>query len=137
MSETQIRLIVGSTALIVMIPLAITSTNAMIKRLGGKRWRALHRLAYVAAIARCDSLLHAGEGGRHASRSYLRRCWPSCSAIGWWFICARPNQPRRQLQQPNRDKTLAACRNNERTDFRCYKNNRRRRGDESHNNSEC
>jgi sulfoxide reductase heme-binding subunit YedZ len=44
-------LIVGSTALIVMIPLAITSTNAMIKRMGGKRWRALHRLAYVAAIA--------------------------------------------------------------------------------------
>jgi DMSO/TMAO reductase YedYZ heme-binding membrane subunit len=34
-----------------MIPLAITSTNAMIKRMGGKRWRALHRLAYVAAIA--------------------------------------------------------------------------------------
>jgi len=44
-------LIVGSIALFVMIPLAVTSTNAMIKRLGGKRWRALHRLAYVAAIA--------------------------------------------------------------------------------------
>ncbi len=44
-------LIVGSTALLVMVPLAVTSTNAMIKRLGGKRWRALHRLAYVAAIA--------------------------------------------------------------------------------------
>ena len=44
-------LIVGSTALLLMAPLAITSTNAMIKRLGGKRWRALHRLAYVAAIA--------------------------------------------------------------------------------------
>ncbi len=44
-------LILGSTALIVMIPLAITSTNGMIKRLGGKRWRVLHRLAYVAAIA--------------------------------------------------------------------------------------
>jgi methionine sulfoxide reductase heme-binding subunit len=44
-------LIVGSSALIAMIPLAITSTNAMIKRLGGKRWRKLHRLAYVAAIA--------------------------------------------------------------------------------------
>ncbi|HLX95247.1 MAG TPA: protein-methionine-sulfoxide reductase heme-binding subunit MsrQ [Verrucomicrobiae bacterium] len=44
-------LIVGSTALIAMIPLAVTSTNAMIKRLGGKRWRALHRLAYVAVIA--------------------------------------------------------------------------------------
>jgi len=37
-----------------MLPLVftgITSTNAMIKRLGGKRWRALHRLADVAAIA--------------------------------------------------------------------------------------
>ncbi len=42
-------LIVGSTALLAMVPLAATSTNGMIKRLGGKRWRALHRLAYVAA----------------------------------------------------------------------------------------
>ena len=41
----------GITALLVMVPLALTSTNAMIKRLGGKRWRALHRLAYVAAVA--------------------------------------------------------------------------------------
>jgi DMSO/TMAO reductase YedYZ heme-binding membrane subunit len=43
-------LIIGSTALLLLIPLALTSTNAMIRRLGGKRWRALHRLAYVAAI---------------------------------------------------------------------------------------
>ena len=42
---------VGITGLLLMVPLAITSTNAMIKKLGGKRWRALHRLAYVAAIA--------------------------------------------------------------------------------------
>jgi DMSO/TMAO reductase YedYZ heme-binding membrane subunit len=44
-------LVFGATALVVMVPLAVTSTNAMIKRLGGKRWRALHRLVYVAAIA--------------------------------------------------------------------------------------
>ena len=44
-------LIIGSTGLLVMVPLAVTSTNAMIKRLGGKRWRALHRLAYVAGVA--------------------------------------------------------------------------------------
>jgi len=44
-------LMVGATGLLVMVPLAVTSTNAMIKRLGGKRWRALHRLAYVAAVA--------------------------------------------------------------------------------------
>ena len=44
-------LIVGSVGLLVMVPLAVTSTNTMIKRLGGKQWRALHRLAYVAALA--------------------------------------------------------------------------------------
>ena len=44
-------LMVGATGLLVMVPLAVTSTNGMIKRLGGKRWRALHRLAYVAAAA--------------------------------------------------------------------------------------
>ena len=44
-------LIVGSIGLLSMIPLAVTSTNGMIKRLGGKRWRALHRLTYVAAVA--------------------------------------------------------------------------------------
>ncbi|HEV2692598.1 MAG TPA: protein-methionine-sulfoxide reductase heme-binding subunit MsrQ [Verrucomicrobiae bacterium] len=44
-------LIYGSIALFVMVPLAVTSTNGMIKRLGGKRWRALHRLVYVAGIA--------------------------------------------------------------------------------------
>ena len=44
-------LIVGSHRPAGMVPLAVTSTKAMIKRLGGKRWRALHRLAYVAAIA--------------------------------------------------------------------------------------
>jgi ferredoxin-NADP reductase/DMSO/TMAO reductase YedYZ heme-binding membrane subunit len=43
-------LIIGSIGLLAMVPLAVTSTNAMIKRLGAKRWHALHRLAYVAAI---------------------------------------------------------------------------------------
>jgi sulfoxide reductase heme-binding subunit YedZ len=34
-----------------MVPLAITSTNSMVKRLGGKRWSRLHQLVYVAAMA--------------------------------------------------------------------------------------
>ncbi len=44
-------LIIGSIGLLCMIPLAVTSTNAMIRRLGAKRWNALHRLIYVVAIA--------------------------------------------------------------------------------------
>jgi methionine sulfoxide reductase heme-binding subunit len=38
----------GFTAFLLLLPLAITSTDAMVRRLGGRRWLALHRLAYVA-----------------------------------------------------------------------------------------
>ena len=41
---------VGMTALLLLTPLALTSTAGMIKRLGGRAWRRLHRLVYVAAI---------------------------------------------------------------------------------------
>ncbi len=40
---------VGFTAFVLLIPLAVTSTNGMVKRLGGKRWQWLHRLIYVIA----------------------------------------------------------------------------------------
>src|SRR5277367_5429856 len=41
---------VGFTAFVLMIPLAVTSTVGMIRRLGGRRWQLLHRLIYVSAI---------------------------------------------------------------------------------------
>src|SRR5689334_20708233 len=44
-------ILVGMLGFLLMLPLAITSTNKMIKRLGGKRWSLLHRLVYFAAIA--------------------------------------------------------------------------------------
>lgn len=40
---------VGFIAFVLLVPLAATSTNGMIKRLGGKRWQWLHRLIYVIA----------------------------------------------------------------------------------------
>jgi methionine sulfoxide reductase heme-binding subunit len=40
---------VGFAAFVLLIPLAVTSTNKMVKRLGFPRWKRLHRLAYVAA----------------------------------------------------------------------------------------
>ncbi len=42
---------VGFAGFVLLIPLAITSTAGWIRRLGGKRWLALHRLIYFAAIA--------------------------------------------------------------------------------------
>jgi ferredoxin-NADP reductase/DMSO/TMAO reductase YedYZ heme-binding membrane subunit len=44
-------LTVGAFALLLMVPLAATSTNGMIKRIGPARWKLLHRLAYIASGA--------------------------------------------------------------------------------------
>lgn len=41
---------IGFTSFVLLIPLAITSTNAMIKRLGGKRWQQLHHFVYLIAM---------------------------------------------------------------------------------------
>lgn len=40
---------VGFTTLALMLPLAVTSTNKMVRGLGAKRWTALHRLIYLIA----------------------------------------------------------------------------------------
>jgi methionine sulfoxide reductase heme-binding subunit len=40
---------VGFAAFLLLIPLAVTSTRGMIRRLGGRRWQLLHRLVYLAA----------------------------------------------------------------------------------------
>jgi methionine sulfoxide reductase heme-binding subunit len=40
----------GATAYLLLVPLALTSTNWAIRKLGGKRWNLLHKLVYVATI---------------------------------------------------------------------------------------
>jgi sulfoxide reductase heme-binding subunit YedZ len=42
--------LVGFASFLMLIPLAITSTNGWVRRLGGKRWQRLHRLIYPAAV---------------------------------------------------------------------------------------
>ncbi len=41
---------IGFTALMSMVPLAVTSTAGMIRRLGGKRWNRLHKIVYGTAV---------------------------------------------------------------------------------------
>ena len=41
---------IGFLTLVMLLPLAITSTAGMIRRLGGKRWQLLHKLTYVAVV---------------------------------------------------------------------------------------
>jgi methionine sulfoxide reductase heme-binding subunit len=40
---------IGFSAFVLLVPLAATSTNGMVRRLGGKRWQWLHRLVYLIA----------------------------------------------------------------------------------------
>jgi len=46
----RIYITIGFTALLLLVPLALTSTKGWIRRLGNKRWKALHRLVYVTSV---------------------------------------------------------------------------------------
>ena len=46
----RLYITVGFAAFVMLVPLAATSTNAMVRRLGPLRWRRLHRLVYAAGI---------------------------------------------------------------------------------------
>jgi sulfoxide reductase heme-binding subunit YedZ len=41
---------IGMATFVILVPLALTSNNAAIRRMGGQAWTKLHRLVYVAAI---------------------------------------------------------------------------------------
>jgi sulfoxide reductase heme-binding subunit YedZ len=41
---------IGMATFVILVPLAVTSNNAAIRRMGGQAWARLHKLVYVAAI---------------------------------------------------------------------------------------
>ncbi len=41
---------IGMIAFLMLVPLAVTSTNGMVKRLGGRNWSRLHKLTYVIVV---------------------------------------------------------------------------------------
>jgi sulfoxide reductase heme-binding subunit YedZ len=47
----RIYITLGMAALAMLIPLAVTSTDGMVRRMGGRAWRLLHRLVYPAGVA--------------------------------------------------------------------------------------
>ncbi len=55
---------VGMLALLLLIPLAATSTSGMIKRLGGANWRLLHKLVYVIGALGVLHFLWLAKKGR-------------------------------------------------------------------------
>lgn len=65
---------VGMLALLIMVPLAITSTKGMVKRLGGKRWQMLHKSVYVAGIASCIHFIMMRKGFQYEPLIYAGIC---------------------------------------------------------------
>lgn len=59
----RVYLTIGLMVLIMLVPLAVTSTNGMMKRLGGINWRRLHRLVYpIIALAALHFFLQSKLG---------------------------------------------------------------------------
>ena len=82
---------VGMTALVMLIPLAVTSTAGWIRRLGGKRWARLHQLAYLAAIA---GVLHFWWLVKSDIREPAAFGLAVALLLGvrvWWFLQPRPS----------------------------------------------
>jgi len=61
---------VGATAFLLLIPLAVTSPNRMLRWLGGKRWKRLHRLVYVVGFAGVIHYLWLVKADRHRPLIY-------------------------------------------------------------------
>jgi DMSO/TMAO reductase YedYZ heme-binding membrane subunit len=101
----------GTAALVLMVPLAATSMDAMVARLGAIAWKRLHRLAYPIAIG---GVLHyyllVKSDVRGRSRSLLRSA--SCCSTAWpRAICGgalrRPPSRPGLSQQPRRGRQRA------------------------------
>lgn len=65
----DLNTIAGWIALLILVPLAATSFNIAIKWLGGKQWKNLHRMTYVAAI--CTLLHWALQSGDSTAKSVV------------------------------------------------------------------
>jgi len=77
---------VGMAGFVLLLPLAITSTNGMIRRMGARQWRNLHKLVYIAGACGAVHYLWMAKSIK------LR---PGLEAIfDWlWVVVSRFHQP--------------------------------------------
>jgi sulfoxide reductase heme-binding subunit YedZ len=71
------------TALTLMLPLAATSTVAAIKKLGGRNWQRLHRLAYVIGVCGVLHYLWLAKKANPAPYYYAAGLAPLLLIRGW------------------------------------------------------
>lgn len=91
---------IGMTGFFLMVPLAVTSTNKMVKRLGGKRWAKLHRLIYLAAVA---GVLHFWMLVKSDTRRPLTFAFMLFLLLGYRVLIRIDNQQRQLLAENSQD----------------------------------
>lgn len=83
---------VGMLALTLLVPLAVTSTNGMVKRLGGTAWRRLHRLVYLVGILAALHFFWLAKGFRPDAYLYA-------AILALLFIVRLADALRRRLRR--------------------------------------
>ena len=99
---------VGFTGFVLMIPLAVTSTAGMVRRMGYRRWQLLHRLIYLTAIAGVIHYYWLVKSDVHLPLIYAGIM---AVLLGWrvyaWFF-DRGRKPARGTPAPKTASTVAA-----------------------------
>jgi methionine sulfoxide reductase heme-binding subunit len=90
---------VGMLALCLLVPLALTSTSGMIRRLGGTAWRRLHRLVYVVGALACLHFLWLSKAARPDAYAYTALVILFLG-IRLWNALARSRRRRSAVERP-------------------------------------
>jgi len=80
---------VGMLGFALLLPLALTSTNAMIRRLGALRWKKLHRIVYVAGICGCIHYIWMVKADIRQPLVYLAIVLVLLGLRYYWWLQAR------------------------------------------------
>lgn len=96
---TELELLVGTIALLIMLPLALTSTNGWMKRMG-KGWKALHRTVYVAGVLAAVHTALVGHGAPVDLIIIGVLLATRIPAVRQWFVARRQRPQLSQAATP-------------------------------------
>ncbi|MFD1627213.1 sulfite oxidase heme-binding subunit YedZ [Azospirillum griseum] len=91
---------IGMGAFVILTALAATSTDGMVKRLGGKRWRALHRGVFLAGLGGCLHFLMLVKGWQTAPLVYGALCAGLLALRRWPLRLPNPRTVRTLAPKP-------------------------------------
>lgn len=91
---------VGMLGFVLLLPLAITSTNGMIRRLGAARWKRLHQLVYIAGICGAIHYIWMVKAITAEPVIYAAIVAALLMLRLWWWLQSRPKMvPARAMEK--------------------------------------